>query len=202
MSLIYKIVEKGCFLLNNLPGGGPKGKMSKLISGNDEIKLPRSMYSGLDIKEISFEGFAVHRINAHRSGCGSKQAVLFLPGGGGMARATMLHYDTAKKLAVRTNAEIIIAHYPLAPQHNVRYALDWLERLYKEVILKDHRTEDVVFMGDSAGANLILSLTYRLEDKPRSLIVISPACGLENGKNTDIRKEMESKDPILSVGMT
>ncbi|MDO4420971.1 MAG: alpha/beta hydrolase [Eubacteriales bacterium] len=175
--------------------------MSDLISGNDEIKLPRSMHSGLDLKEISFEGFTVHRIRTQESGLSSNKAVLFLPGGGGMARATKVHYDTAKRLAARTGAEIIIAHYPLAPKHNVRYALEWLERFYYRELLKDYRTEDIVFMGDSAGANLILSLAYRLKDKPESLIVISPACGLENGHNRDIRIEMEPKDPILTVAM-
>ena len=201
MSFAYKVAEKGCFLLNKLPGGGPKGDMSDLISGNDEIKLPRSMHSGLDLKEISFEGFTVHRIRTQESGLSSKKAVLFLPGGGGMARATKVHYDTAKRLAARTGAEIIIAHYPLAPKHNVRYALEWLERFYYRELLKDYRTEDIVFMGDSAGANLILSLAYRLKDKPESLIVISPACGLENGHNRDVRIEMEPKDPILTVAM-
>jgi len=44
MSFVYKGAEKGCFLLNKLPGGGPKGDMYDLISGNDEIKLPRSMH--------------------------------------------------------------------------------------------------------------------------------------------------------------
>lgn len=201
MSIVYKVAEKGCFLLNKFPGGGPKGSMSDLISGNDEIKLPRSMHSGLDLKEISFEGFTVHRIRTQESGLSSNKAVLFLPGGGGMARATKVHYDTAKRLAARTGAEIIIAHYPLAPKHNVRYALEWLERFYYRELLKDYRTEDIVFMGDSAGANLILSLAYRLKDKPESLIVISPACGLENGHNRDIRIEMEPKDPILTVAM-
>lgn len=201
MSLIYKVAEKGCFLLNKLPGGGPKGSMSELISGNDEIKLPLFMKSGINIKQMVFEGSIVHVIRAKRPKHVSGKAVLFLPGGGGMARATKLHYDTAKTLAVKTGAQIIIAHYPLAPKHNVRDALVWLERLYQSVILKEYRPEDVVFMGDSAGANLILSLAYRLKDKPHSLIVISPACGLENGKNRDIRKQMESKDPILTVAM-
>lgn len=200
MSLIYKITEKGCFLLNRLPGG-PKGSMSDLISGSDEIKLPRCMNSGLDIKELSFEDFTVHRIRACKPKCESKKAVLFLPGGGGMARAIKVHYDTAKSLAVRTGAEIVIAHYPLAPKHNVRYALEWLEKLYYYELLKDYKAEDIVFMGDSAGANLILSLAYRLKDRPGSLIVISPACGLENGRNRDIRLAMEPKDPILTVAM-
>ena len=119
MSFVYKVAEKGCFLLNKLPGGGPKGSMSDLIEGSEEIKLPRSMYSGLDIEEISFEGSAVHRIRAKKPENDSRKAVLFLPGGGGMARAEKVHYDTAKSLAVMTGAEMIIAHYPLAPKNNV-----------------------------------------------------------------------------------
>lgn len=201
MSFIYKVAEKGCFLLNKFPGGGPKGSMSDLISGDEVIKLPRFMYSGLDVKEVSFEGFTLHRIHADKPKCTSKKAVLFLPGGGGMARATNLHYDTAKALAIRTGAEVIIAHYPLAPKHNARDALEWLEKLYYYVLLKDYKAEDIVFMGDSAGANLELSLTYRLKDKPGRLIVISPACGLENGRNRDIRLEMEPYDPVLTVAM-
>ncbi|MBR3082585.1 MAG: alpha/beta hydrolase [Clostridiales bacterium] len=201
MSLVYKAAEKCCFILNKLPGGGPKGDMSDLISGNDDIRLPGCMHSGLDIREISFEGFTVHRIHAGNPKCSSKKAVLFLPGGGGMARAIKVHYDTAKSLAIRTGAEIVIAHYPLAPKHNVRYALEWLEKLYYCILLKEYEAEDIVFMGDSAGANLALSLAYRLTDKPGRLMIISPACGLENGRNRDIRLEMEPKDPILTVAM-
>ena len=201
MSFIYKVAERGCFLLNKFPGGGPKGSMSDLISGNDVIKLPGSMHRGLDIKEVTFEGFTVHRFRASKPKCSSKKAVLFLPGGGGMARATNPHYDTAKRLAIRTGAEIIFAHYPLAPKHNVRVALEWLEKLYYFELLKDYKADDIVFIGDSAGANLILSLTYRLKDKPGRLIVISPACGLENGRNRDIRLEMEPYDPVLTVAM-
>lgn len=201
MSFIYKVAERGCFLLNKFPGGGPKGSMSDLISGNDVIKLPGSMHRGLDIKEVTFEGFTVHRFRASKPKCSSKKAVLFLPGGGGMARATNLHYDTAKRLAIRTGAEIIFAHYPLAPKHNVRVALEWLEKLYCFELLKDYKADDIVFIGDSAGANLVLSLAYRLKEKPGRLIVISPACGLENGRNRDIRLEMEPYDPVLTVAM-
>jgi acetyl esterase/lipase len=117
-----------------------------------------------------------------------------------MARATRLHYDTARRLALTTDAEIFIAHYPLAPKHNVRDALTWLEMFYL-TMLQEYKAKDIVFMGDSAGANLVLSLTARVSVKPGGLIVISPACGLENGTKRDIRKDMEPQDPILSVEM-
>jgi len=202
MSLIYKIAEKGCFLLNRLPGGGPKGSMSGDLSADDSaVKIPRNMYSGLNVKEINLDGFLCHRFRSKKVNTPCQKAIFFLPGGGGMMRATKLHYDTAKRLATEISAEVIFAHYPLAPEYNVRFALDWLEKLYFSEILRDYNPEDIVFIGDSAGANLILSLTCRLNVRPGSLIVISPACGLEYGKNRDIRLEMEPYDPILTVAM-
>jgi acetyl esterase/lipase len=73
---------------------------------------------------------------------------LFLPGGGGMERATSLHYDVAMKIAKETGADVYLAHYPLAPKYNVRYALDWLEKLYA-VLLKKYSSENITYMGDS-----------------------------------------------------
>lgn len=66
---------------------------------------------------------------------------------------------------------------------------------------KNHLPKNIVFAGDSAGANLDLSLTYRADKKPGKVIIISPASGLENGRDRDIRKAMEKKDPILNVEM-
>ena len=117
-----------------------------------------------------------------------------------MERATVLHYDTAARIAKGTGADVYIAAYPLAPEYNVCDALLWLEKVYA-ALLKKHDPKDIVFMGDSAGANLLLSLTYRLKEKPGKLIVISPACGLENGKTRNIRLAMEAFDPILTVEM-
>jgi len=201
LSILYKIAENGCFLLNKLPGGGAKGSMSDMFSGDSlDVRLPRFLTRGTTVNMTELDGFSIHRIQSRKNSMNTNRAVLFLPGGGGMARATRLHYDTAKRIADKTGAEIIIANYPLAPGHNVVFALDWLEKLYSK-ILEEYDPQNIVFMGDSAGANLILSLTYRVNAKPGGLIVISPACGLENGKNRDIRKEMEPYDPILSVAM-
>ena len=52
MSLIYRLAESGCFLLNKLPGGGAKGSMSDMFSGKcDEIRLPGFMKKGLTIRQ-------------------------------------------------------------------------------------------------------------------------------------------------------
>ena len=201
MSLSYSIVEKSCYILNRLPG---EGSRSLLMGGfkepSDNVKLPGLVkMSNLKVCEISFGGFFVHRFR-RRDIRKSSKAVLVLPGGGGMERATLLHYDIAMKIAKDTGTDVYIAHYPLAPKYNVRYALDWLNKLYA-VLLKKYSSSDITFIGDSAGANLIISLAGKVKNKPGKLIVISPACGIEDGKNRNIRLAMEPFDPILSVEM-
>ena len=195
------MVEQGCYILNSLP---IEGARSLLMGGfkepEDKVKVPGFVVkSNLDIKKIEFEGFGIHRFR-RKSNNKNEKAVLFLPGGGGMERATSLHYDVAIKIAKETGADVYLAHYPLAPKYNVRYALDWLEKLYA-VLLKKYSSENITYMGDSAGANLIISLTNRVKVKPGELIVISPACGIEYGKNRNIRLAMEQFDPILNVEM-
>jgi acetyl esterase/lipase len=103
------------------------------------------------------------------------------------------------KIAKDTGADVYVAHYPLAPKYNARIALDWLEKLYA-VLVKKYPAEKITLMGDSAGANLIICLTGRVKVKPGRLLVISPACGLED-KNRNVRLAMEPYDPILSEEM-
>ena len=200
--ILYKCLEKSFFLLNRLPGGGIK--FFRVGAGEDPSKAERIPSflnrNGLQTLSIKIRGFWIHKIRYYRRKKQTNRIVLFLPGGGGMQSATILHYDTAARIAKRTGADIYIAAYPLAPKYNVRDALCWLEKVYA-ALLKNHDPKDIVFMGDSAGANLILSLTYRLKEKPRKLLVISPACGLENGKTRNIRLAMEPYDPILTVEM-
>lgn len=202
MSLLYRIAENVCYKLNRLPGGGVKGLMlmeSKVLADKDE--LPRNIYrKGLKIKTVNYLDFKIHIFKDNKKKNKDHKAILFLPGGGGMARATSLHYDTITKIAKKTGATVFMANYPLAPEYNVRDALEWLEKVYDR-ILQRYNDQNIIFMGDSAGANLILSLTYRLKKKPGKLVVISPACGLENGENRNIRLAFEDYDPILNVKM-
>lgn len=202
MSVSYRIAEQACYMLNSLPIDGARGMlMGGFKEPKDNVKLPAYVKrSKLIIDRIEFEGFKIHRLRRRSDKKYSPKAVLFLPGGGGMERATILHYDTAMKIAKESGADVYIVHYPLAPKYNVRYALDWLEKLYM-VLVKKYSDRNITFLGDSAGANLIISLAGRVHIKPGKLIVISPACGLENGKNRNIRLAMEPFDPILNVEM-
>ena len=200
MSVVYEIVENICFFLNNHLNGCVKKIMYKFIANSsNREKLPMWMHWQLKVKKYSHKNFPIYVVRRKKN-INAKNAILFLAGGGGMARTMFLHFDAVSKLAKDTGAIIYFAYYPLAPKHNVVQALEWLEDVYQH-ITKRHELKNITVVGDSAGANLTLSLINRVKNKPAKAILISPASGLEYGRNRNIRLAMESNDPLLTVKM-
>lgn len=201
MSMLYSVVETICYGLNKIPGGGVKGAMNRaLTTSTGKEKLPAWVSRRCCVREESLQGFPVYILRHEDESRRTSRVVLFLAGGGGMSRPTILHYDTVTRIVKNTGATVYIPFYPLAPEHNVSEALVWLTELYGEM-RKHHLLKDIVFAGDSAGANLCLSLTARIAEKPRRLILISPAFGIQNGEPRNVRLRMEKTDPLLSVAM-
>lgn len=201
MSLIYKTVEGSCHLINTLTGNMIKtymySRFEKPKANND---LPKYIHRNFDINKVEYEDFPIFIIKKRNQMRYNGKVVLFLAGGGGMARPMGIHFDTAARLIKQTGATMYFAYYPLAPKYNVRDALEWLEGVYK-AMQKRFLPENIVFIGDSAGANLVFSLVHRVAIKPGKVIAISPAVGLEDGRDRDIRRNMEKSDPILNVEM-
>lgn len=191
MSLVYNAVEKSCFTINKITNGSIKKHMHSFFAKEEQNdSLPPLMKKCFSVKEIKYHGFPVYIIRTRNKQKRTKKAVLFFASGGGMARPMGLHFDVVSRLVHNTEATIYFAYYPLAPKHNVTYALNWLEKVYK-AMCKRFFPEQITFVGDSAGANLVVSLTSRVKNKPGQLILISPAAGLENGSDRDMRLQME-----------
>ncbi|MCM1189617.1 MAG: alpha/beta hydrolase [bacterium] len=201
MSLLYSFAETACYGLNRLPGGGVKKLMDQgLTTSTGKEKLPAWVKRQCRVREVSLQGFPVYIIRRRSPAKRTNRAVLFLAGGGGMSRPTFLHYHAAVRMVKDTGATVYFPFYPLAPQHNASEAISWLEKVYRGM-LRRYLPEQILFAGDSAGANLALSLTGRVAERPCKLILISPAFGVQNGEARDIRLKMEKRDPLLSVAM-
>ena len=199
MSVIYRMIENCCYRSNRLRGGGFKGRMEKSVLSSDGTEKPPFWASArVCMKQCETNGCKLYVFSSKKKTY--KKIVLFVHGGGGMSRPTFLHYDFICRLVKKTGVTVYLPFYPLAPKHNVRDALGCLDKIY--AALKDrYGSENIVFMGDSAGANLILSMADRAEEQPDCLVVISPAFGIENGEPRNVRLSYEDKDPILSVRM-
>lgn len=200
MSAFYSVLETVCYRLNKLPGGGVKSIMARSLTSTGNEKPPAWLQRKCEIETQIQQGFPVYMLRHRDKTKRRERAVLFLAGGGGMSRPTILHYDTVARIVKHTGATVYLPFYPLAPEHNASEAATWLERLYR-ALLRRYPSDHILFAGDSAGANLSLTLAGRAETKPRGLILVSPAFGVQNGNARDIRLSMEKIDPLLSVAM-
>ncbi|SES80312.1 alpha/beta hydrolase [[Clostridium] polysaccharolyticum] len=110
----------------------------------------------------------------------SNGKVIYLLHGGGfvtalsdMYREAAVHYS---KMA--GDAEIFMIDYRIAPTDQAPAALEDAVLVYQWILEKGYHAEDIVFVGDSAGGNLVLTTTLFLKDNsiplPKGIIALSP----------------------------
>lgn len=107
----------------------------------------------------------------------SNKVILYLHGGAYVGEIEQEHWLFFNEIIKDTNATIIVPDYPLAPQYNYEDAFNMVLPLYEKIIEKV-KQENLILMGDSAGAGMSLSLVQKIaEDKleqPSKTILISP----------------------------
>ncbi|MBT3178608.1 MAG: alpha/beta hydrolase [Desulfobacula sp.] len=154
-------------------------------------------------KSIIGESFCIKTIEAqwlmplHYS---EKRIIMFIHGGGYIAGSINSHRDLASRIAVASDAKVLIFNYRLAPEHpfpkgfcDVRDVYQWLADNFRH----PHK---ISLVADSAGAGLGLALLSELLAHGLSLpvcsVLISPWIDLECKNRSHI--ENRYKDPMLS----
>ena len=81
-------------------------------------------------------------------------------------------------------AEVYYLDYKIAPQYKHPSALEDAVKLYRYLLRRGYKSQNIVFIGDSAGGNLVLTTALYLRDHkialPKQLILISPWGTVEN----------------------
>ena len=125
--------------------------------------------------------------------------ILYFHGGSYIAEATSDHWKFIQKLAVDSNATIIMPDYPLAPKNTYTDVFDMVEPFYKELTTKID-VNNLIVMGDSAGCGLALSLMEKISNNdgliPEKIILISP--WLDARLNNPEIDEVQKKDTELN----
>lgn len=133
-----------------------------------------------------------------------RQTFVYIHGGGFIMDINQVQWIFAAEAAVAGSARVYVPVYPLAPEASCVNVFGFLTKLYEEVILGD-APEKLIFIGDSAGAAICLSLAlYARENKlqqPAKLFMISPVFWLTNlteEQETQVER-IEERDPLLST---
>ena len=197
MSFKYLIKEAFIKTWNKISGDGYKKKYYESLANPEPVdEIPAYFYRRFTVQKIVFDGQAYFNIKSKKKN--SDCAILYMAGGGGLAGPTANHFKTLAKLADTSGATITLALYPLAPGHNVRFALRWLQKVYAN-LLKDFKSNKIILVGDGTGANLTFSLCSRVANKPGKIVAISPAVGFGAKDYRETMQKAEENDIFLSI---
>lgn len=189
MSLKYTLMEAF--------SGDNKKKFCQHLENHETVTgLPDWCHKSYDVTKTGDEINPVFIIKSRKKT--QDRAILYIYGSCGILGPSKRQFKMAASLADATGASVYMPFYPLAPKNNVRFALRWLQKVYADM-LKDWSAKKIVFIGDSYGANLAMSLCYRVAGRPSKLVLISPAVGLDDGTGLENRKSQEELDRVMSV---
>jgi len=107
--------------------------------------------------------------------------VLYLHGGTFMYQPTAFHFAYCALLAESLSARVILPVYPKSPEYQYGFTTAYLVSFYQSLLAKTD-ADNIIFMGDSAGGSLVISLSQRLYDEevtlPKRLVAFSPCIDL------------------------
>ncbi len=136
--------------------------------------------------------------------------VIYGGGGGFLANLQLIQENFLKKWVSNTNVTLFQAHYRLCPKYKSPVQTNDLFNMYMQIILyyklvQGVKDLKVILMGDSAGANIILSLMNVLAsldtEIPTKVVAIYPPTDLRNTRFTpSLLHSFDDKLLFFTVG--
>ena len=163
-----------------------------------ETKIPEELSQDTIVETDQVMGRKVFTIYP-QTGAKSGKVILYFHGGAYIGEATKSHWKFLEKLSKDTSSTIIMPDYPLAPKYTYKDVMKMVEQIYKEIIEK-YKPENIIMMGDSAGAGITLGLAQKLSMEniklPSKTILISP--WLDTAMSNEKIDEVQKNDKDLN----
>lgn len=162
--------------------------MGRPLRDDADIVALRRHYEKLDARQFRVDS-DVERIPVECGGVpcewivvpGTRpeRVVLYLHGGSFAFRFPNAHAALSARLCRRLHARALIPDYRLAPEYPFPAAPDDCHAVYRGLLAEGVDPRNIVFAGDSAGANLALVTLHRAraagEPLPACAVLLSPA---------------------------
>ncbi|XP_078482715.1 hormone-sensitive lipase [Ciona intestinalis] len=186
------------------PLGPAKPVKARLISavyreGQDSSESPSSPDTGFDKSKVGFK-----RAKAHPR---SKNLIFFCHGGGFIALTSKSYEMILRQWSKSLDCPIFSVDYSLAPEAPFPEAFEECFFAYAWALnnaeLLGTTAENIVFAGDSAGGNLVLSVAMRAAQYgirvPNTVVAMYPACIVRYSASP--ARLMSVMDPLLPLGI-
>jgi monoterpene epsilon-lactone hydrolase len=130
-----------------------------------------------EVKHIEVDGIAVYVITPHSAEEDDPRVYLEIHGGGLIAGAGDACRAIGMMAAARNGICTWAVDYRMPPEHPYPTPLDDCLTVYR-ALLRNHRPQDVIVAGSSAGANLAAALILRARDEglplPAAAVLLTP----------------------------
>lgn len=165
----------------------------------DVFAAPNKLVNKHDVRTFEVAESRVTEITPKDATPTKAYVVLFVHGGAMVAGPGQHHWDSLSYVIKKTGVKFWLVNYPKAPEHKIPQIAQNIDAVYAEA-RKTHESSQIFLMGDSAGGNLILTLTQRLiqagETPPKGIIPITPAVDVTF--TNDAIDLIDPRDPMLS----
>lgn len=197
MSLGYSLVK----LILKLKGekrSWSKDPIDYMGKRKQNVIIPnKRMLSGQSFSSKNIGNTAITQIYSNQTM--SDYLLFYCHGGGFVYGPTAENWKAIAKIAKATNTKAWMIDYPKAPEYTIEKITENIRNAYHEA-LKEYPASKIIGIGDSVGANLLISLAQNLVleklETPKKLVLITPV--LDASLTNPEIKEIDTIDPILS----
>ena len=169
--------------------------MDKRAANGPPYLIPMDISLSVSVDSGIYDGMQYYILNSSSS---AARAIFYFPGGSFTDQPRGVHWQFLNQLASDTGAMIIVPIYPKLPDTNAAASYAAVLSFFQNCAAEMTWSE-LIFMGDSAGGGMALSLAMQLRDSgaagPNKLILLSPWVDVTMA-NPDI-PAYEAKDPAL-----
>lgn len=157
----------------------------------DEWHQPTLEPEGVTYKSDTVAG--VEAIWALPVDADTKKVILYTHGGGFAVGSAASHRKLAGHLAKHLVVTAVVLDYRRAPEHPFPAQIEDATAVYRELLARGFKAQNITTSGDSAGGNLAISTVLKLRDDgvalPGAVIAFSPWLDMEH-----VGKTLESND--------
>lgn len=160
--------------------------------------IHRSLMQLCDIEEQYYHNRPVWILKPKQGK--SEKVIFFSHGGGHLNNITSHHWKMVEFLIKNTGVTFIVPDYPLMPDANYKETFAMMEEVFYNTV-KDIRSENLIFLGDSSGGAISLALAQLIRDQqaniqPNQIFLIAPE--LDASKLHEDVHEIAPYDVMLS----